>query len=129
MSVIEFPQRGVYGDEPESVTWLRVTEQVTIAYAGRMFAGMVARQNGRFTAHDLFGRPCGVFTSIREAKRCVQAVLAHPSVRSWLSDAALPEGDRDGHVRTSRTRHGAHRRTRAPLAHGNLTVVPPDDAA
>jgi len=113
MNVIDFPRAGNRDvkAEPaawpaESAAWLRVTVDVTIAYAGHMFGGMVARQWGRFTAYDLFGAPCGVYSSVDEAERRVEAVLAHPSVASWLRDAARPVDRRD--TSTARARGLTH---------------------
>lgn len=88
MSVADLPVLGAGNLGTAPPLWIRVSSRVVIVQVEGMFGGMIeARPNG-FEAQDLFGRTCGTFATRGAARRYVEAMLGHPSVRAWLRRAA-----------------------------------------
>lgn len=62
------------------VHWSEVDEDLWVADFGGAFGGSIDAAGGRHLARDPFGRERGEFDTFDQARRHLEAFLAHPSM-------------------------------------------------
>lgn len=69
---------------PARVHWAEVDDDLWVAHIGGAFGGSIDSAGGRHLARDPFGRDRGEFDTFDEARRHLEAFLAHPAMSRRL---------------------------------------------
>ena len=73
---------------PARVHWSEVDEDLWVADLGGAFGGSIDSAGQRHLARDPFGRERGEFDTFDEARRHMEAFLAHPAMSRLVQPAA-----------------------------------------
>jgi hypothetical protein len=69
---------------PARIRWSEADEDLWVADFDGAFGGSIDSAGGRHLARDPFGRERGAFDTFDEARRHLEAFLAHPSMSRRL---------------------------------------------
>lgn len=68
--------------------WTEADTDLWVADAGGIFGGSVDLDADGYVARDPFGRERGTFATLADAKRTLEAFLAHPTMSRYLRGSA-----------------------------------------
>lgn len=78
------PIQTLTSTEPTRPVWTEADVNLWVADAGGVFGGSVDLDADGYVARDPFGRDRGTFATLIEAKRTLEAFLAHPAMSRYL---------------------------------------------
>lgn len=71
------------------VRWSEVDDDLWVADLGGAFGGSIDCADGHHLARDPFGREHGHFDTFEQARRHLEAFLAHPAMSRYLKGAGV----------------------------------------
>jgi hypothetical protein len=71
------------------VHWSEVDDDLWVADLGGAFGGSIDSADGHHLARDPFGRERGQFETFEQARRHLEAFLAHPAMSRYLAGARV----------------------------------------